>query len=76
MAKISQKYEILYLIDPSVITVLKHQTAFVHIGGGVCEGMLVADNRAGMPVEGDIHIAYQMDKQKVKAMLMALLKTV
>ena len=65
---------ILYLIDPSIIQVLKHQTAFVHIGGGVCEGMLVADVRAGMPVEGDIHIAYQLDKPKVKAIITELLK--
>lgn len=65
---------ILYLIDPSILVDVRHQTPFVHIGGGVCEGMLVVDTRAGMPVEGDVHIAYKVDKEKVKNMLMELLK--
>ena len=65
---------ILYLIDPSIVTDLRHQDCEVEFGGGHGDGQLIADHRSFITPKDDIHIAYRLDKERVMNLLLQILK--
>ena len=65
---------ILYLIDPSIITDMRRESAFVDISGGIADGMLIVDHRSYFEKLGDVHIAYKADKQKIKELILRILR--
>ena len=66
---------ILYLIDPSFVTDIRHETAFVDVSGGFADGMLIVDRRSYFEKIGDVNIAYRVDKQKVKNLILDILQS-
>lgn len=64
---------ILYLIDPTIVTDIRHENAFVDFSGGPADGMLFVDTRAGLPLDNDVHIAYKVNRKKIMAMLKMIL---
>lgn len=64
---------ILYLIDPSFVLDLRRRNVDVDFGGNFCDGRMVVESRVYMPLEGDVQVAYRLDKEKVLKMLLDIL---
>ena len=64
---------ILYLINSSILTDVRHQDAYVDFGGMYSDGQLLVDNRSYMDVKNNIHIAYKADKQLIKDLIIKIL---
>lgn len=65
---------ILYLIDPTIITDLRHETCDVDFGGGFADGQLIVDSRSYVAKKEKTYVAYKVDKEKVMNMLLNILK--
>ncbi len=64
---------ILYLIDPTIITDLRHEICDVDFGGGFADGQLIVDSRSYVKNTEDVYVAYKVDKEKVMSMLLEIL---
>lgn len=64
---------ILYLIDPDIVTDLRHENCDVDFGGGIADGALMVDQRSYMPKDHQIYIAYGVDKERVLKHLKTIL---
>lgn len=56
---------VMYLLDPSFIKVSKKKNVDVDYGGSFCDGRLVVDNRVYEPLQGDVTVVYELDKEKI-----------
>ena len=53
---------------------MRRESAFVDISGGIADGMLIVDHRSYFEKLGDVHIAYKADKQKIKELILRILR--
>jgi len=65
---------VLYLIDPDIILEKRRESAFVDFSGGPADGMLIVDPRSYFEKLGDVTIAYKVDKERVKNLILSILK--
>lgn len=64
---------ILYLVDPAIVTDLRHENCDVDFGGGIADGALIVDARGYMPKTRETYIAYRVDKDRVMRHLLNIL---
>jgi len=64
---------ILYLIDPGIVTEIRQENCDVDFSGGYADGELLVDRRSYMAIRGQNYVAYNIDKEKVLGMLLAIL---
>lgn len=62
------------VIDPSVITDIRHRNCDVDFSGGFSDGQLVVDNRSYVKVNHQTYVAYEVDKAKFLDILEETLK--
>ncbi len=64
---------ILYLLDPSFVVDIRRRNVDVDFGGNFCDGRMVVESRVYIPLEGDVQVVYQLDKDKAMSMLLDIL---
>lgn len=64
---------ILYLLDPTLVTDLRRRNVDVDFGGSLCDGRMVVESRVYVPLEGDVQVAYQLNKEKAMSLLLQIL---
>lgn len=74
LAPIHDALCIIYLLDPTVITDLRHMRVDVDYSGGVADGETVCDSRGRTALPKNCYVALNTDEEKFSSMIMEILK--